>query len=938
MEERRPNNAEMTPQPLDRLFDLFIACREMDGQARSVWLRDACEGNVTLQRAVENLIREDASAAGFLSEPAGWAAAGALPFTITEGLRLGRYMVAGFIGRGGMGEVWQAHDEELDRSVALKFMASSFAVNQLTQEARMASALNHPGIVTVHDVAAWQGSPILVMELVTGVPLSRFRGGDLDTERLMDLAAQIAAALAAAHSRGIVHGDLKPENIMVRDDWYIKVLDFGLARRAAIESNAGTDAAVFGTLRYMSPEQARGELLMPASDIFSLGLVLFELATGRHAFPDSSPLNAVRAALTQTAPAPASLKPQIPPVLNALIVAMLSKDPTLRPSAIEIADRLRAASRKRTDLRRHWMAALLLVAAGLSAAAWYLLVRRDLPQFANLRIQPLTSQAGWEASPAFSPDGRSIAFTWAERADAPPQIYVKQVDEGTPVKITGGDTPGSIGPLVWSPDGKSIAFKSEQNGAGAVYLIPSSGGKASKALDMTNPYLSARIDWSPDGNELAFSDVLPESERLAIFLANLRTRNRRMLTVPPLEDAGDVNPKFSPDGRTIAFKRVSGFWADDMYTIPVTGGKARRLTWNKRGIWGHAWTADGKSLVVSWQRGTTTFGLWRLPLEPKSRLERIVQGGVDAITPTLNWRTSRLAWAQQMEDVNIYRVPLSGDGQPVRLIASILRDEHPAYSPNGQIAFVSDQSGSREIWLANSDGTGQKRMTSFNGPDLGDLQWSPDGRSLAFYGRAQDHSDIFVLDCDPARPSCGAARRVTSGIRAEVPAWSTGGDFLYFASDKTGSLEIWRQAKLGGQPVRVTYNGGYAARESPDGKWLYFSKYKSESIWRVQAGGNSPAQVPFREDLVIGPPHRVQQKAWAVMADSIVFIELPGNGQSGSLRSFNRGSHRTRTIVPAIEGFRGSRDYGLSVSPDSKWVLYSQLDRSGSNIMFAESN
>jgi Tol biopolymer transport system component len=361
------------------------------------------------------------------------------------------------------------------------------------------------------------------------------------------------------------------------------------------------------------------------------------------------------------------------------------------------------------------------------------------------------------------------------------------------------------------------------------------------------------------------------------------------------------------------------------------------VTWERRGIWGHAWTADGKSLILSWQRGTTIFGLWRFPLTPQSHPERIVQGGVDAITPATCWQTTRLAWVNQTQDVNIYRVSTAGGELPVRLIASTLRDQHPAYSPDAQIAFVSDRSGSREIWLARADGTGQKRMTSFNGPDVGDLQWSPDGRHLAFYGRAHGYSDIFTLDCDPASMLCGIPKRVISGIKAEVPSWSADGKFLYFASDRTGRWEVWKQATSGGQPIQVTQNGGYAARESQDGKWLYFSKNRGDSIWRIPVaplGG----QAASAEELVIGPPNHVQQKGWTLIPDGIIFTERAGKGQPGALRAYQLSSKRTRLILPLMEGFVDGRDYGVSVSPDSQWVLYSQLDRSGSNIMVAETH
>ncbi|MBV9035331.1 MAG: PD40 domain-containing protein [Acidobacteriaceae bacterium] len=940
MENRKVNNAEMTPQPLDRLFDLFLACREMDAESRSAWLREACEGDLSLQHGVERLIREDLSAEGFLSRPVGFLTCTSALTTIAEGQRFGRYTITGFLGRGGMGEVWKAHDEELDRAVALKFLNSGLPIDQLTREARMASVLNHPGIVTVHDVTVWDGTPILVMELVAGTPLSRLCQGDVPLAQLMDLAAQTAGALAAAHAVEIVHGDLKPENIMLRDDGYVKILDFGLAHRAAIEASAGAHGPVFGTLRYMSPEQARGESLTPASDIFSFGLVLFELATGRRAFADAAPLDAVRATLTQDPPAPASVNPRVPAALNSLILAMLAKNPAQRPSAAEVTKQLGGVPAETSHPhkgvgRRFWLATLVSSLVIVAAAGWFVLGRQDSPQFVNLRIQPLTSQTGWEASPALSPNGKSIAFTWAERVDTPPQIYVKQPNDSTPMKLTDSHSEGVIGPLVWSPDSKSIAFKRQYKGSGAIFVIPSSGGNERKILDSKSPHLSARIDWSPDGTELAFSDVLPESERLAIYLFNLRTGEQRKLTSPPPEDTGDWNPKFSPDGRTIAFKRVSGFWADDIYTVPVAGGEPRRVTWERRGIWGHAWTADGKSLILSWQRGATIFGLWRLPLTPQSHPERIVQGGVDAITPTTCREMTRLAWVNQIQDVNIYRVSAAGGELPVRFIASTLRDQHPAYSPDGQIAFVSDRSGSREIWLARADGTGQKRVTNFNGPDVGDLQWSPDGRRLAFYSRAQGHSDIFTLDCDGASMLCGIPQRATSGIKAEVPGWSADGRFLYFTSDRTGRWEVWKQATSSGQPIQVTQNGGYAARESRDGKWLYFSKNRSDSIWRIPVARSGGPAVSA-EELVIGPPNHVQQKGWTLIPDGIVFTERAGKGQPSALRAYQFSSKRTRLIVPLMEGFVDGRDYSVSVSPDLKWVLYSQLDKSGSNIMVAE--
>ncbi|HKD06720.1 MAG TPA: protein kinase, partial [Bryobacteraceae bacterium] len=920
----------MGPSEWNEVVDIFHAALEKSGDQRVTLLDQACGSQTLLRKAVEELLQEHESAGSFLSKPLfDPRARASFPNAVRPNQRFERFIMLELLGRGGIGEVWSARDTELDRFVALKFLraetASELDSAQIVREARAASALNHPNIVTIHEVVLHEHCSAIVMELVRGSSLAKFRGASLPVDEIRSIGAQVAKALAAAHSNGIIHGDIKPENIMLRDDGYVKVLDFGLARRLAIETTTASHGPVFGTLRYMSPEQATGGPLKPASDVFSFGLALFELATGRRAFADESPLDALRATLTQDAPAPSSVDSRVPAALNSLILAMLAKDPATRPSAAEVARQLDKMQRPQpAPRRRFWLAALVTSLVAIVFAGWFVFARQDSPQFANLRIQPLTSQAGWEASPAFSPDGKSIAFTWTERLDIPPQLYVKQLNDSGPVKLTDSHSEGIIGPLAWSPDGKWIAFKREYKvSSGALFAIPSSGGKEKKILDVKNPYLSTLIDWSPDGLQLAFSEKVPESELLAVYLLNLRTGQTRKLTSPPPEDFGDYNPKFSPDGRSIAFRRVGGFWSDDVYTVPVAGGEPRRITWERRGVWGHAWTADGKSLIVSCQRGTTIFGLWRFPLAPNSRPERIIQGGVDAITPDVNWKTKRLTWVNQTQDVDIYRIRAAGGEPPVKLIASTLRDQDGAYSSNGQIAFVSDRSGSREIWLALADGAGQKRVTNFNGPDVGGLQWSPEGDRLAFYARDQGHSDIFILDCDAASMQCGNPKRVISGSRAEVPSWSADGKSLYFASDRTGGWEVWKQAISGGQAVQVTLKGGYASRASRDGKWLYFSKHRSDNIWRIPIQSAGPLSAG--EELVLGPSNNVLQRGWTLTPDEIIFAERPGQGQPGMLRAYQFSSKRTRSILPLQEGFEDGRDESVSVSPDLKWILYSQL-------------
>ena len=301
----------MAPSEWNRVLELFQAAIEAPPDTRTTLLDQACGVETGIRKAVEDLLRQHDSAGSFLSRPL-WDTALAMldAERFAPGSRFESYVLERVLGRGGMGEVWSARDLELDRTVALKFLrahtASEMDTARIVREARAASALNHPNIVTVHGVVRSNDIAAIVMELVEGSSLAALRNTPVAVDKLLAIGSQIAQALAAAHEHGIVHGDIKPENIVQRHDGYIKVLDFGLAQRVIAGEMPGAGALGFGTMRYMSPEQARGESITPSSDIFSLGLVLFEFAAGKHPFADQAPAEALHSNLTRTPPAPSS--------------------------------------------------------------------------------------------------------------------------------------------------------------------------------------------------------------------------------------------------------------------------------------------------------------------------------------------------------------------------------------------------------------------------------------------------------------------------------------------------------------------------------------------------------------------------------------------------------------------------------------------------------
>ena len=461
---------------------------------------------------------------------------------VRSGGQIGRYEIGPLLGRGGMGEVYAGRDTELDRPVALKFLVAETlgdqAIRRFVREAKAASSLSHPNILTVYEVVRSESSLAIAMELVDGKPLSLFRGEPLKCEQVVDLGRQIASALAASHEHGIVHRDIKPENLMLRPDGLVKVLDFGLARAAvaapAEQTQTTEFGAAIGTPQYMPPEQLRSEPVSGASDVFSLGIVLYELATGRRPFEAQYAWEAAYAIVALQPASPAGVNPSIPRPLETLIMAMLAKDPTARPPAREVAhlledlhldteqrslgasavkspkrlpNRSAGAGWKRGMRQPMAMAALALVA--LLGLLWYFRpALRKSPEAARaVTVHPVTSFEGYKDFGSFSPDGQSIAFSWnggqggfaglLER-----NIYILKIGDTKPVRLTfaGQD---EMHPA-WSPDGHYIAFCRMIKDLSpfqrfGIYVIPAAGGPPRKIIDA-----GEGVSWSPDGKMLAF--------------------------------------------------------------------------------------------------------------------------------------------------------------------------------------------------------------------------------------------------------------------------------------------------------------------------------------------------------------------------------------------------------------------------------------------------
>ncbi len=849
-----------------------------------------------------------------------------------------------------MGEVYKARDTRLNRFVAIKVLPAERLADEgrkqrFIQEAQAASALNHPNIVSIYDIAIDNGRDYIVMELVPGKTLDALipRTG-MRLSELLKIAIQVAEGLSVAHGAGIIHRDLKPANVILSESGLVKILDFGLAKlteRDAVTDDAATrtlrlrtdEGTVMGTAAYMSPEQAEGKLIDARSDIFSFGAVLYEMATGRRAFVGDSQA-ATMAAVLNKEPKPArEAAPDVPNELERVIVRCLRKDPGKRQQHMtdvkvlleELREesesgKLASATPAKASRRWPWIAvAAMVVSMSAGVGVWLSRGHPEQPP----RVVPLTTFAGSENEPSFSPDGNQVVFSWDGEKQDNLDLYVKMVGSPTALRLT-TDAADDSAPS-WSPDGQQIAFLKNGPHAG-VYLISPLGGREQKISDLQ---AFAGPAWSPDSKYVIVALKLlrgqksfPEEPSL-ILLPVQGGEPRRFMAAEP--NGWYSSPAFSPVGRTLAFASCRGTTNCDLLVVPLSAdllpaGKPRQLASVRTYIAGIAWTPDGRSLIYS--AGTLTERLlFRIDSagggEPK-RLEIASQG---AESPAVALKGNRLAFSRALFDTDIWR--LQAGGKPEPLLVSTMQDGSAQFSPDGRrIAFASARSGDRmAIWLADADGTGLVQLT--RGPEdyQGSPRWSPDGNWIAFDARGKDSLwDIKVVES-----SGGQARQLTGGtFSSNVPSWSHDGKWIYFNSDRSGRREIWRTPAQGGAAEQITRHGGRVALESTDGKTLYYTKEFGDGPLFAQ-----PLGAGAEEKQILD---KVTQRGFAVFADGIYYLYPLSAAGKTEIRFHEFATGRSRLVSP----IDAQLSFGFSVSPDRKAYLFTVVPSSGSDLMLIE--
>ena len=717
------------------------------------------------------------------------------------GQTLGHYRITERIGSGGMGVVYKALDTHLHRNVALKFLPSNIereahALMRFRREAQAASALNHPNIIVIHDISREAGHDFIAMEYVSGKTLDQLipRSG-MRLDDMLKVAVQITDALATAHAAGIIHRDLKPSNIMVDDHGLVKILDFGLAKLVyqgigEMEETATTvtqtgEGRIVGTPAYLSPEQAEGKPIDARSDTFSLGVMLYQMATGVRPFRGESAVSVMSAILKDSPVAPIAVNPALPPDLDRIIRRCLAKDPVRRyQTAVDLWNDLeelqelvkgRAGSiavRTKRVRQVPWQFIMVAVGAVIGIAGstmiWqYRQAKQAAPVHLNVAFSKLTSQPGVEWFPSLSPDGKWVVYSGGSSGRR--QIYLQSVSGQTPLDLS-RDTTADDDQPAFSPDGELIAFRSSRDGGGIFVM-----GRTGEAIKRVT-HVGFHPAWSPDGTQLAFTtenvELYPQNAtgRSGLWIANVTTGEIRRLY-----EGDAVLASWSPHNQRIAYThRLGNPTQSAIWTIPVRGGTSKPVMSEKTTNWNPVWSPDGKYLYFSSDR-RGSMNLWRVPIGEASGETR---GEPEAITtpapyfahPSLSADGKHVAFASALVTANIQRLTLdpSGvvNGEPAWVTTGSLRWSNPAPSPGGNwIAVYSLVQPEGHLYLVHPDGTAMRQLTSDSAIDRMP-RWSPDGNWVGFFSDRNGRLELWKI-----RPDGSDLQQLTEG-GASYFAWA----------------------------------------------------------------------------------------------------------------------------------------------------------------------
>ncbi|MBL8190468.1 MAG: PD40 domain-containing protein [Acidobacteria bacterium] len=983
----------MTPESWAQIEPLYHEARALPADERAAFLAKACAGDQSMLREIETLLAADAEAGSFIAHPAIHQEAGHLladAQTMQIGQRISHYQIVSQIGEGGMGQVWLAEDKNLGRQVAIKLLPAEFTGNadrlrRFEQEARAASALNHPNIVTVHEIGEVDGLHFLVTEFVKGRTLRQaLANGPMPVSQALDVAEQIAEALAAAHGAGIIHRDIKPENVMVRHDGYVKVLDFGLAKLTApvgmnsdslsrmdtLRAANTTPGMILGTPRYMSPEQARGLSLDSRTDLFSLGVVLYELLAGNPPFAGET-LSDLIASILMTTPTPLSeVAPNTPPELQTIVGKLLEKKPEQRYRTAE--DLLADLQDCKTDLqvsarleRRHqsqsqqtailpttnpprpvwkhpkvWLASLALLTV-FGAGGWWLTTRKNETPAATT-IWPVKTLVNWRLSPSegvsdcrFSPNGEFIAFSVVRNGRR--QIHLNQTGEKNSLPVT-DDEWNNFNPI-WSPDGRDLAFISERDKQQSIWRMRALGGTQTLVAQLHHPGARLR-DWSADGATIYFES------NSQLFAVDVATGNTREITLPEPTDPNVRNLDFrlAPDGKKFVFiKRRNS--QDDLWIRNTEGSAPIRITADSLNKNSPVWHPDGQRIVYSARRDGVR-QIFAVGLQDKQP-QQLTFGESDySVADVVKTDVGvRILCSANRSEADLWRVKVA-TGEEEQLTSDLNFDLWPSLSPDGRtLAYKSIilreptqlTTISKTVLVAQS--LSEENKPRQLASDMFRYAWSPDGKQIAFTRNADGLTNLWTVSV-----SGDKERQITTGgveyspyqvfphqgVQVQDFSWSRNNhEIAYVRREKTETQ--LRVATVDGSSDTVLHTASpneefICPIWSPDGQRLVFasktanSPEPGQSRWGIWLAEPSSGHT----ELIFQSEFAVRLLGWSESGQDVWFAFNNGRiARDGSSQQIQAAllSLKQRQPIKTLS-LPAARLFNTHLSPSGRFIAF----------------
>ena len=880
-----------------RVKEVFEGALEREGAEREAFLERSCVNDAALRQEVESLLRSYGEAGSFMEAPAVALAAQSL---VGEQKKLmvdqvvKHYQVIGPIGEGGMGEVYLAKDTILGRRVALKVLPDYVAkdpdrLRRFKQEARSASTLNHPNVCVIHEIGETEdGRPFIAMEHIEGVTLrQRLNDREMKLGEALDIASQVADALTAAHEARIVHRDIKPENIMIRRDGYVKVFDFGLAKLTEQPSHSETatmstllvnssPGTVMGTAAYMSPEQARGVSVDERTDIWSLGVVLYEMVAGHPPFSGQTPTDVVIAIVERDPPSLSQSLPGVPAELERIVRKALRKDTEQRYQIVkELAIDLRSM-RKDLDtdsqLDRSLAPSLIPATAtvlGTPAGATTGADRApDTDQLQALRVTTVAdrSSLGVSSRVRFGVAALIVALLAAGGL----VIYKSTRSEPARsrfqrIKVTKLTTDGNARFASISPDGKYVAYIKSESGRQSLWLRQvGSAGNLEVIPAREGNYLG--VAFSPDGGSIYYGYTnSTANDSVEIFRVPVLGTG-----APPVK----VNPEEGPssrshDGKHIAFLRHSRANQTDTLLVANADGSNEQTVatrkWPERFTWdwatAPAWTSDDQSLALpivnsdeSFDQPSREFGkvsgffVTIFEIRLADRTQKISQLSPQRFEQpnqvSILSDSSAIILSARAQGASFEQIWYLGRDGTARALTNDLSDYRNVMLTADSNSLVATQTQTlTNIWIApKGDSAHAAQVTSGFGRYF-DLNWAPNGM-VVYASDASGSADIYEIAANG-----GNVRQLTSNIKRNyAPQVSPDDRFIVFHSNRSGLFQIWRIDRDGSNPVQLTFGNteSHWPQFSSDGKFVIYQHFEpgvTSSLWRIPIEGGTPAKV-----------------------------------------------------------------------------------------------